>query len=242
MITHDQILPSLYQLQRTGRIGEIAVCASTAAPCARWRKRRNCVRAFPGQTFRGYPEAATSAARSRNSTARLIARLPPRQIVVVAVPDQLHYDVIMTALRARSACLRREAAGAARTPGAVRSNAKRYARGLVVGIEYHKRFDDRSLMARRRYREGLLRRVPAGHGLPAGEVVLPPLELPELDDHGELRRVHLHRLPLRRPGALHHRPAAGVGERLRHRRQVSRTARKASCGPTRASSGTTAPA
>lgn len=27
-------------------------------------------------------------------------------------------------------------------------------RGLLVGIEYHKRFDDRSLMARRRYREG----------------------------------------------------------------------------------------
>ena len=27
-------------------------------------------------------------------------------------------------------------------------------RGLVVGIEYHKRFDDRSLMARRKYREG----------------------------------------------------------------------------------------
>ena len=29
------------------------------------------------------------------------------------------------------------------------------ARGLVVGIEYHKRFDDRSLMARRKYRAGL---------------------------------------------------------------------------------------
>ena len=27
-------------------------------------------------------------------------------------------------------------------------------RGLVVGIEYHKRFDDRSLMARRKYRNG----------------------------------------------------------------------------------------
>jgi D-galacturonate reductase len=30
-----------------------------------------------------------------------------------------------------------------------------YDRGLVVGIEYHKRFDDRSLMARRKYRAGL---------------------------------------------------------------------------------------
>src|SRR6202022_3922672 len=29
-----------------------------------------------------------------------------------------------------------------------------YDRGLVVGIDYHKRFDDRSLMARRAYRAG----------------------------------------------------------------------------------------
>ena len=28
MITHDQILPSLYQLQRVGRIGDVTVCAS----------------------------------------------------------------------------------------------------------------------------------------------------------------------------------------------------------------------
>jgi predicted dehydrogenase len=30
-----------------------------------------------------------------------------------------------------------------------------YRRGLVVGVEYHKRFDDRSLLARRKYRAGL---------------------------------------------------------------------------------------
>src|SRR5437868_14790204 len=29
MIAHDQLLPSLYHLQRQRRIGEIAVCAST---------------------------------------------------------------------------------------------------------------------------------------------------------------------------------------------------------------------
>jgi D-galacturonate reductase len=27
MIAHDQILPSLYHMQRNGRIGDIAVCA-----------------------------------------------------------------------------------------------------------------------------------------------------------------------------------------------------------------------
>jgi predicted dehydrogenase len=30
-----------------------------------------------------------------------------------------------------------------------------HSRGLVVGVEYHKRFDDRSLLARRKYRAGL---------------------------------------------------------------------------------------
>jgi hypothetical protein len=30
------------------------------------------------------------------------------------------------------------------------------ARNVVVGIEYHKRFDDRSLIARKRYRAGML--------------------------------------------------------------------------------------
>jgi len=33
MITHDQLLPSLYQLQRKGRIGEISVCALNGRAC-----------------------------------------------------------------------------------------------------------------------------------------------------------------------------------------------------------------
>jgi predicted dehydrogenase len=36
------------------------------------------------------------------------------------------------------------------------------ARGLLVGIEYHKRFDDRSLMARSRYRAGLFGELRLG--------------------------------------------------------------------------------
>ena len=35
MITHDQLLPSLYQMQRLGRIGAISVCASRFATA--WR-------------------------------------------------------------------------------------------------------------------------------------------------------------------------------------------------------------
>src|SRR5207237_9849761 len=42
------------------------------------------------------------------------------------------------------------------TPAHAEERAREaYSRGLVVGVEYHKRFDDRSLMARRKYRAGL---------------------------------------------------------------------------------------
>lgn len=36
MITHDQILPSLYQLQRLGAISSIAVCAQRGCPLPAW--------------------------------------------------------------------------------------------------------------------------------------------------------------------------------------------------------------
>ena len=56
MIAHDQLLPSLYQMQRQGRIGEITVCALNGARrCERWPRREGIAAAFPGQTFRGYP-------------------------------------------------------------------------------------------------------------------------------------------------------------------------------------------
>ena len=42
MITHDQILPSLYHLQRLGQVGAIRICALNSAPLrtlARGRER-----------------------------------------------------------------------------------------------------------------------------------------------------------------------------------------------------------
>jgi predicted dehydrogenase len=72
----------------------------------------------------------------------------------VAVPDQLHFDVIMTALRHDQHVLTVKPL-VLKHSQAVEIENEAYRRGLLVGIEYHKRFDDRSLMARRRYREGL---------------------------------------------------------------------------------------
>src|SRR5207237_10157355 len=107
--------------------------------------------AFPGQSFRGLPE---SGERQPELYREAIRSLPPRQIVIVASPDQLHFDMIMTALQHNQhVCTVKPLVLQHRQAVQIASEAR--ARNLVVGVEYHKRFDDRSLMARRKYRAGM---------------------------------------------------------------------------------------
>jgi predicted dehydrogenase len=154
MITNDQILPTLYQMQRLGQIGEIRVCALNARPLKALADSAVFKRAFPDQSFRAYPDLNGDLDKAHPDLFReVIAEMPPRNIVVVAVPDQLHYDVIMTVLRNNQhVCSVKPLVLKARE--AVEIEREAFRRGLVVGVEYHKRFDDRSLLARRRYREG----------------------------------------------------------------------------------------
>src|ERR1700720_1446181 len=150
MITHDQILPTLYHMQRSGAIGEITVCASRPATVQALAAAESLRLAFPGQTFRGLPESGDRQPELYRDTIR---RMPPRQIVVAAVPDQLHFDVIMTALdHAQHVCAVKPLV--LKHKQAVEIEEKARSKNLVVGVEYHKRFDDRSLMARRKYRAG----------------------------------------------------------------------------------------
>src|ERR1700681_2329807 len=151
MITHDQILPTLYHMQRSGAIGEITVCASRPATVQALAAAESLLLAFPGQTFRGLPESGGTQPELYRDT---IQRMPPRQIVVAAVPDQLHFDVIMAALdHDQHVCAVKPLV--LRHKQAVEIEEKARSKNLVVGVEYHKRFDDRSLMARRKYRAGL---------------------------------------------------------------------------------------
>ncbi len=79
--------------------------------------------------------------------------MAPRNIVFVAVPDQLHHEVIMEALGCdQHVCTVKPLVLEHRHGIQIAEEARR--RGLLVAIDYHKRFDDRSLMARRAYREG----------------------------------------------------------------------------------------
>jgi len=152
MITHDQLLPSLFHLQRLGRIGGIQVCASSFDTVAALRNSPTLAEAFPGQTFDAYPN--TPGERQPELYRSVLAGMAPGGLAVVAVPDHLHFDVTMAALAAGQHVLAVKPLVLKVAEAEIIQHTA-YEAGLFVGIEYHKRFDDRSLMARRKYRDGL---------------------------------------------------------------------------------------
>lgn len=151
MITHDLILPSIYHLQRTGVVGKISICALNTPPLKTLRESPEICQAFPGQSFTPYP--ALTEAPDKNYPElfkQVLAKMPPRQAVVVAMPDQFHYPVVKEALLANQnvLCVKPLVLKHAQ---AVEIEKLALERGLFVGVEYHKRFDRRSLIARRQY-------------------------------------------------------------------------------------------
>ncbi len=153
MIVHDQILPSLYQLQRERRIGAITIAASSTA------RLRDLVtdrftHAFPGQSFQAMPALSEpDAKRFPDQWKQAVAAMKPRQMVIVATPDEMHFEMVKFALEHDQHVL------------CVKPLVHRYEqaeelatlaeeRGLFVGVEYHKRYDRRSLEARGSYRAG----------------------------------------------------------------------------------------
>jgi D-galacturonate reductase len=143
MIVHDQILPSLYQLQRQGKIGEILICARNQSTLDALRENERIKAAFPGQTFQARP----------GDYKEFLAELWSRSIIIIALPDQLHNQVIMDAIAEDQhiICVKPLVLSAAQSVVIEKESRERE---LLVAVEYHKRFDDRSLMARKRYREG----------------------------------------------------------------------------------------
>src|SRR5260370_9244638 len=144
MIVHDQILPSLYQLQRIGVVGEITVCSRRESTLNALRESETIRRVFPERSFRGFTGPY-------NEALRRLKPAPP--IAVIALPDHLHCDAILRALEAGCHVISVKPL-VLNVADADRIEREARTRGLFVGIEYHKRLDDRSLMARRKYRAG----------------------------------------------------------------------------------------
>ena len=151
MITHDLLLPSIYHLQRMGVVNQISVCALNSSPLRVLKENRDFHEAFPGQDFTPYPPISEPPDRNFPALYKdAIAAMPARNVVVVAVPDHLHYEVIVEALRHHQHVLCVKPL-LHKYEQSVEIEKLAATRGLFVGIEYHKRFDRRSLVAKRSY-------------------------------------------------------------------------------------------
>lgn len=157
MITRTQILPTLYHMQRHGQVGDIHVCAINVAPIVELRDDPSLRAAFPGQGFTAYPDPATTPATATfpELYREVLAAAPRHSIAVVAVPDQFHYAILKAALeRDLHVCVVKPLV--LHYDQAVEIEQLAASRGLLVGIDYHKRFDYRNMMARSDYRAGRL--------------------------------------------------------------------------------------
>ena len=154
MITNDLILPSIYHLQRTGIVGGIDICALDSPPLQALVDNEEIAQAFPGQSFTAHPDLSEPAENKHPELYKeVIAAMPPRQAVVVAMPDQFHYGVVKLALECNQHVLCVKPL-VLHYEEAEELEAMALEKGLFVGIEYHKRFDRRSLLARRHHELG----------------------------------------------------------------------------------------
>ena len=162
MITCDLILPSVYHMQRLGAVGRIRVCAQSTARLRPLKENRELREAFPGQDFEAFPAPGEPPERMYPDLYRtVLAQARPRQAVIVAVPEALHFEMVMACLEhdQHVLCVKPLVLTHAHAV-AIAESAR--ARGLFVGVEYHKRFDRRSLMARRQYALGHFGEFAAG--------------------------------------------------------------------------------
>jgi predicted dehydrogenase len=153
MIVHDLILPAAYHLQRLGYVKNISICGTRATSLQALKDNETITEAFPGQDFKPYPALDSPPADNQQLYKEVLAAMVPYQAVIAALPDQLHYPVLMDVLDFDQHVLSVKPLVLKYKQG-VEIARKAKERGLFVGIEYHKRFDRRALMARKNYLSG----------------------------------------------------------------------------------------
>jgi hypothetical protein len=130
------------------------VCALNSPPLKALKESHEILEAFPGQDFEAFPPLSAPADRMFPDLAReLLASAAPRQAVIVAVPDQFHYAMVKESLQRDQHVLCVKPL-VLKYEQAVEIEKLALEKGLFVGVEYHKRFDRRALVARRQYRLG----------------------------------------------------------------------------------------
>ena len=153
MIVNDLLLPAALQMRREGVIGHITVVDMRSSAVTALRESESLKRAFPDQTFDTCPAPGEPDSSDPALYKKVLAKQKPYQMVIIALPDQLHYTVLKGVLpfNQHILCVKPLVLKYAQ---AMEIEKEARERGCFVGIEYHKRFDRRSLLARKNYREG----------------------------------------------------------------------------------------
>jgi hypothetical protein len=153
MIVHDLILPAAYQLQRLGNVGEITICDMRVSSLKNLMEDEEIRNAFPGQSFTPCPPIEEGDSSDPAVYKRALEKKDPYHAVIIALPDQLHYRVVSDALdyNQHILCVKPLVL---KYEQSVEIEKKAYEKGCFVGVEYHKRFDRRSLLAKKHYQQG----------------------------------------------------------------------------------------
>jgi len=156
MISQEVVLPTVFQEQKYGRVGNISISSLTGDIIEKLQGM------FP--KFKGYPEPSVHGTTKMypNMFKEAIADLGENGVVIVATPDHFHTPVIKAAIEAgrhviveKPLCLKVEEANEI----IKMANEK----GVYVLTDYHKRYDRSIRACRTKYRQGLLGEMLHSH-------------------------------------------------------------------------------
>lgn len=154
MITNDLILPAVYHLQRIEEVDKINICALNSTPLKELKENKELKEAFPNQDFIAYPNENEPGEKMYPELFKeVLQKMGPRNVVIVALPDQLHYSAVKETLNANQHVLCVKPL-VLKYEQALELEGLAYSKGLFVGIEYHKRFDRRARIAKKNYADG----------------------------------------------------------------------------------------
>ncbi|MDX1358655.1 MAG: Gfo/Idh/MocA family oxidoreductase, partial [Clostridia bacterium] len=156
MISREVILPTVFQEQKYGRVGNISISSLTGDIIEELQGM------FP--PFKGYPDPKEHGTTTPypDMFKQAIADLPENSVVIVATPDHFHTPVINAAIEAgkhviveKPLCLK--------VPEAHEIIKAADEKGIYVLTDYHKRHDRSIRACRYKYQKGLLGEMLHGH-------------------------------------------------------------------------------
>lgn len=155
MYVQEVLLPYIYQLKRKNQVNNISICTQRRSSIEKILRNDELNYAFPDQSFDSYPSLPEEEKVDPLRYKEVINSMEKDNTVAISLPDHLHYEAVMTALNAGQniLCVK---------PLTLSYNQSKEikeladSKGLFVGVEYHKRHDNRALIAKKAYEKGVL--------------------------------------------------------------------------------------